>query len=118
MKNKKRTLIILLVLIVIILIVLGIVIFVGGIRDKEVKNFYKQIEEITCEYAKEEKITESLCYGFSNLCQVKFNTLISWGYLDENLENPLTHEKVSENTTSYVEISWKDNEMICTFKEG
>ena len=66
----------------------------------------------------EENITESLCYGFSNLCQVKFNTLISWGYLDENLENPLTHEKVSENTTSYVEISWKDNEMICTFKEG
>ena len=118
MKNKKRILIILLVLIIVILFVLGAVILFGGIKDKEIKRFYKQIEEITCDYAEGENLTESLCDAYDNLCRVKYSTLISWGYLDENLENPLTHEKVSENTADYVEITWKEDKMVCTFKEG
>ena len=118
MKNKKRTLIILLVLIIVILIILGIVILFGGIRDREIKSFYKQIEETACDYAEGENLTEGLCDAYDNLCRVKYSTLISWGYLDENLENPLTHEKVSENTTNYVEITWEEDKMICTFKEG
>ena len=118
MKNKKRTLIILLVLIIFLVLILGIVALFGGIKDKEIKEFYQNIEEATCEYAEGENITESLCDAFNNLCHVKYDTLISWGYLDENLENPATGERVSEDDTSYVEITWEDNKMICTFKEG
>lgn len=118
MKNKKRTLIILLVLIIVLIVILGIVILFGGMKDREIKEFYQTIEEITCEYAEGENITEALCDGFSNLCHVKYDTLISWGYLDGNLENPKTGESVSEDDTSYVEITWEDNKMICTFKEG
>ena len=101
------------------LLTLKPILYIANVSEEQLANPFEdeKVKQVV-EYAKEENITESLCYGFSNLCQVKFNTLISWGYLDENLENPLTHEKVSENTTSYVEISWKDNEMICTFKEG
>ncbi len=118
MKNKKRTLIILLVLIIVLIVILGIIVLFGGMKDREIKEFYQTVEEITCEYAEGENINEPLCNAFSNLCHVNYDTLISWGYLDENLVNPKTGERVSEDNTSYVEITWEDNKMICTFKEG
>lgn len=119
MKNKKRALLILLILIITILLVLGTVLIVGGIHNKDIIDFKKNIEQTACEYAKNENFTEAICLGYDYLCKVNYETLISRDYLDKNLINPLTGESISNDATSYVQISWKDNNtMICTYKEG
>ena len=119
MKSKKRNLIILLILIITILVVLGIVLVVGGIHNKEIMDFKKDVEQTACEYAKDENITEAICLGYEHLCKVNYETLISHDYLKADLINPLTGETISNDTASYVQISWPDsNTMTCTYKEG
>lgn len=118
MKNKKVILIIISGLFLITLLTLIIVIIFGSIKEKEIEEFYQEIEKTTCKYAEEQNINQYICNAYNNLCRVKYETLISWGYIDEDLENPKTHKKVSEDTDSYVLISFDGDETICTFKEG
>lgn len=118
MKNKKTILIIISGLFIITLLILVIVIIFGSLKEKEIEEFYQEIEKATCKYAEEQNINQFLCNAYSNLCRVKFETLISWEYIDNDLENPKTHKKVSEDTNSYVLISFDGDEKICTFKEG
>ena len=118
MKNKKRLLIILLILIIIVLVVLLTVIVFGGIRNKEINDFQNEVAEAACNYASSEYNNPSLLEAYPHLAKVNYNTLINNGFLSEDKVNPKTHEKVSENTTDYVEITYSDNTYICTFKEG
>lgn len=118
MKNKKRILIILLILIVIVLVILGTVLALGGIKNNEFVEFKQDIENAACEYAENENFTKEICLGYENLCKVRYSTLINRKYLSADLVNPMTDKKISDDTTSYVQISWEDDKMICTYEEG
>ncbi len=118
MKNKKRVLIILLILILVVLIVLGTVLFFGGMKNKKVNDFRTKVAEAACEYVNAEYNNPSLLEAYPHLTKVKYTTLINAGYLDEDLVNPLNNEKISENNTDYVEITFNDSQYICTYKEG
>lgn len=118
MKNKKRVLTILLVLIISITIFLAIILIFGGIKSKQMDEYHKKLENYACQLAKDESYTEEICNGFEYLCKVKYEKLIDRGYINKDLKNPLTKKKISDDTKSYIEISWKDNKMICTHKEG
>lgn len=118
MKNKKRLLIILLILIVVLLLILGTVLALGGIKNNKIVEFKTDVEEAACQYATDENFTKEICLGYENLCKVKYNTLITREYLSGDLINPATDEMISNDTTSYVQISWEDDKMVCTYKEG
>lgn len=118
MKNKKRVLTILLTLIIIITIILAVVLIFGGIKTKEINDYHEKLENAACKLADDENYTEALCEGFEYLCNVKYERLIDKKYIKNNLKNPLNNKLVSEDTKSFVQISWKDGKMICTHKEG
>lgn len=118
MKNKKRVLIILLTLIIILLTILCIVLFFGGLREREINEFKETVENKTCEFAKKENYTETICNSYENLCKIRFKTLIDKEYLSKDMINPITNNKISEDTDVYVEILWKDGKISCTYKEG
>ena len=118
MKNKKRVLISLLILIVIVLAILGPVLVCGGMKNKEINEFETKVAQAACDYASEENFTEAICNAYENLCKIRYNTLITHECLSADLINPRTNEPISENTTSYVQITWEDNKMICTYEEG
>ena len=118
MKNKKRVLIILLTLIIIVLIVLGIVLLFGGIRNKAINDFKTEVSEAACNFASEENYTEAICNAYENLCKIRFSTLISADYLSADLINPRSNIQISEDTSSYVQISFSEDKMICTYEEG
>ena len=102
MKNKKRVLTILLILIAITTIILAIVLVFGGMREKEI----------------EENYTKEICEGFDYLCKIHNDKLIARDYIKSNLKNPLTGKKASEDTKNYVEVTWKEDKIKCTYKEG
>lgn len=118
MKNKKRLLIILLILIIIVLAVLGTVLIVGGIKNKEISDFQNEVAEAACNYASSEYNNPSLLEAYPHLTKVNYSTLINSGFLSEDLIDPKTNQKISENTTDYVEITYADSSYVCTFKEG
>ncbi len=118
MKDKKRVLTIILVLIIIIAIILAIVLIFGGLKNQKVENFQKSISDAACQMAEDEHYTESICEGFEGLCKVHLEKLITRKYVDNNLVNPLTKKIITDDKNSYVQISFKNNKMICTFKEG
>ena len=118
MKNKKRVVIILLILIVIVLLILGTVLVCGGMKAKEISNFETEVAEAACEYASDENFTEAICNAYENLCKVRYSTLITREYLSPDLTNPKTKTQISEDTSSYVQISFEDDKIVCTYKEG
>ena len=118
MKNRKRLLIILLILIIIVLIVLGTVLVLGGIKNKEINDFQTEVAEAACKYAGTEYNNPSLLEAYPHLSKISYSTLINADYLDEDMIDPKTNEKISENTTDYVEITYADSQYVCTFKEG
>ena len=50
--------------------------------------------------------------------EIDFEKLINREYIDSSLINPLTKKKISEDTKGYVQVSWKDEKIVCTYKEG
>ena len=118
MKNKKRVLTILLVLIILIAVLLSIVLVFGGLREKEINKYHQTLEDAACKLAKKENYTEEICEAFGYLCEVHNDKLIAREFIKGNLVNPLTGKKASEDTNNYVKITWKDNKMKCTYKEG
>lgn len=118
MKNKKRVLTILLVLIVIITIILAIVLIFGGMREKQIEKYHQTLEEAACKLAVDENYTKEICESFEHLCKFNNSTLIARDYIKSNLKNPLTGKKASEDTKSYVEVTWKEDKIKCTYKEG
>lgn len=118
MKNKKRVLIILLVMILIVLTILGTVLVFGGIKNKEINEFQTKVAEAACKYVNAEYNNPSLLEAYPHLSKIKYSTLINGGYLDEELINPLTGEKIKDNNTNYVEITFTDSKYVCTYKEG
>ena len=118
MKDKKRVQTILLILIGVIAIILAIVLIFGGLKDKKVKKYYNKVENAACKLAEDENYNKLLCDAFKNLCKIDFEKLINREYIDSSLINPLTKKKISEDTKSYVQVSWKDEKIVCTYKEG
>lgn len=118
MKDKKRVLKVLAVLIIAIMAVLGIVLIFGSIKDKQVKDFYAEVEGNACKYAKDENLTKELCEAFNNLCKIRISTLINNEYIEESLQNPINKRNLKNDVNSYVQISWKNGKMICEYKEG
>lgn len=118
MKNKKMILMIIGIIIIVLTLILAIVLIIGGITNKRLDDFHLKIEEAACDYVSKEYNNPSLLEAYSYLTKVRYSTLIEAGYLAEDLTNPLTKEKVSENNTDYVEITFTDSKYICTFKEG
>lgn len=118
MKNKKRVLTILLILIIAISTFLAIVLVFGGMKSKQLDEYHEKLENYACKLANDENYTEEICNGFEYLCKVKYEKLIDRGYINKDLKNPLTKKKISDDTSSYIQITWKDGKMICTHKEG
>lgn len=118
MKNKKRLLIIILAIIIVILVILLTVLIFGSIKSNKITEFENTVEKAACAYANDENFTKEICLGYENLCKVKYNTLITRDYLSADLVNPTNKQKISDDLTSYIQISWKDDEMVCTYKEG
>lgn len=118
MKNKKRVLTILLILIAITTIILAIVLVFGGMREKETEKYHETLEEAACKLAKDENYTKEICEGFDYLCKIHNDKLIARDYIKSNLKNPLTGKKASEDTKNYVEVTWKEDKIKCTYKEG
>lgn len=118
MKNKKRVLTILLSLIAVVAVVLLVVLILGGSVDSRINKFKSEVEGKTCEYAQKENVNKRICEYFSDLCKVKFKTLINYKYLDENMENPLKKTTISKDTDSYVQITWEEGTPHCSYKEG
>ena len=86
--------------------------------QKQINDYHEKLEKAACKLAEDENYTEALCEGFEYLCKVKYERLIDKKYIKNNLKNPLNNKLVSEDTKSFVQISWKDGKMICTHKEG
>lgn len=118
MKNKKRVLVTLLVLIVVDASILAIVLVLGGLKDRKVNEFYENLETKACEMAQKERFTKELCESFDYLCKVKYEKLISLDYINANMKNPMTNKSVSEDTRSYIHVTFKDGKMVCEHKEG
>lgn len=118
MKNKKQMLLILIGLISALALTLVIVFVVGRTAAKKKANFYKELESTTCKMADELNYTESICEVYTNLCRIKYSSLIKEGYLDENKENPVTKEKVKDNKKNYIEIVYENGQKKCIHKEG
>ncbi len=89
-----------------------------GKEDKKIQAFYSSVEKAACDYAKKENYKETLCQSYESLCNISYSRLIESGNLDATLVDPKTNLKVSENKNAYVEVSWKDGQMVCTYKEG
>lgn len=117
MKNKKRVLTVLLILIVIIASFLALVLLYGGKKDKELNAYYETLEKATCQLVKDENYTKEICEAYSYLCKVHLDKLVNKEYINSNLTNPLTGKKASDDTKSYVEVTWKDK-AECKYKEG
>lgn len=118
MKNKKRVLLVLIILIGLIIIILSGILICGNLKEQKIKDYYKTIEAAACKLATEENYTESICEAFTGLCKIKYEKLISRDYIKNDLVNPETKIKTGDNTSSYVEITWNNDKMICTHKEG
>lgn len=116
MKNRKRVLIILSVLIVILAVILVTVLVFGSIKTGEYEDYQAQIESAACEYGINNNYTEAFCIARCPW-KVYYSQLIEKEYIDD-LVNPITGTKMSSDTSSYVEITWEDGEMVCTLKEG
>ena len=89
-----------------------------AIRTNNYNEFQSVIQEKACEYAKKEKITKSICQEYPSYCKAYFKTLIEHGYIEEDLINPGNNLKVVDDKTNYVEFTWDDNIVTCTYKEG
>ena len=90
----------------------------GGMKNKEINDFQTEVAEAACEYASKEYNNPSLLEAYPHLTKINYSTLINNDYLDEDMINPKTNEKISENNTDYVEVSYADSNYVCTFKEG
>ncbi len=118
MKDKKRVLKILAVLIIAIAAILFIVLVFGGIKAYQINKYKTTLEEATCKMAEEEHYTAALCEAFDSLCKVHFDLLIANDYINQDLKNPLSKIKASDDKKAYIKVSFKDSKMICTYKEG
>lgn len=118
MKDKKRVLQIILITILIIATILAVVLIVGGLQNKKLIDYQTKLEAAACKMADEENYTEAICEGFENLCKVHFDKLINRDYIDGSLKNPITKKAISDDTKSYVQVKFKDENMVCTYKEG
>lgn len=118
MKDKKRVLMISVTAIIVIIVIVGIVLACVAIKDYKIKSYYKEVETAACKYANEEKLTKNLCDNYQNLCNIKYDRLISSGKLNSSLKNPETGVMAKDNTKDYVEISWNNEKMECIHKEG
>ena len=84
-------------------------------EDKDYEKFKEQIEEAACMHVdlKMPYYEKTPCRR--NGCTVKIETLIGDGYIADDLIDPSTGEKISNNPRKYdVNISWVSNEMTCT----
>lgn len=97
---------------------LGLVLILGGIKSKQLTKYKNTVNEAACTYAVDDNLTEALCSGFEKLCKVYFDKLIDREYLDADIINPITKEKVKNNTSDYVQITWENDRMMCNYKEG
>lgn len=118
MKDKKRVLTVLFILIIVVACILLIVLVFGGIKSLQVNNYQSKLEQAACNMAEEEHYTETICEGFENLCHVHFDKLVSREYIDKDMKNPLTKVNAYADRNNYIDITWENDEMICTYKEG
>ncbi len=118
MKDKKRVLTILLVLIIVVATILCIVLFFGGSIVKKEQKYLEDMENAACKYATDENFTISICNAYNYLCKISYKKLIDAEYIDADATNPLSKVKASEDTKSYIQVSWEDGKMICKHKEG
>ncbi len=80
-------------------------------EDRDLESFKERIEEAACMYAELDENKHSLC---ESGCTISINELINKGYIEENLKDPSTGEKIKDNTSKYnVTLSWSNNEKIC-----
>ena len=117
MKNKKKALTIVSILIIIFACLLTISFVYKMIRTKKFNSFKADIQEKTCDYIVDEKITRTICEEYPSYCKVYFKTLIAKNYIDSDLINPSNNKKVSDDTKNYVLVTWEDNKITCTYKE-
>lgn len=87
-------------------------------KDQKIQEFYDSVEKAACDYAKKENYKETLCQSYESLCIINYSRLIESGSLKATLVDPKTNLKVSENKNAYVEVTWEDGQMVCTYKEG
>jgi flagellar basal body-associated protein FliL len=118
MKDKKRvTLIILFILIFIVALSLLCILIFGSIASKKDKEYRSKIEEAACKYVKEYNITADIADAFPGKNIVNLPMLLETDYLSKDLKNEVTKIKITEDT-GYVELTWIDKTVKCTYKEG
>lgn len=124
MKNNNGFTLIELIVTVALLAVLSVVVglsvtnMMDGQKEKQYEEYVSTLEEAGCVYAEHNKLTASVCSSSPASCKVKLNSLISAGLVKKDLTNPNNKKLISQNTTSYIQISWSNNEKKCVYKEA
>lgn len=117
--NKNGFTLIELVVTIGLMALIGIVISVNVLgmfsdqEDQDYEAFKKQIEDAACIYVETTNDLKKNCRA-TNGCYIAIDKTIGEGYIAEDLVDPSTGKKVSENPSKYkVRVSWVDNEKQC-----
>ncbi len=113
-----------------IIVTLGIMALIGVViagnfsglfseqEDKDYEAFVKQIEDSACMYVETAFTANEKSNCRKNTCTITVDKLVGRGYLDEELVDPSTGDKVMENQSKYkVTVSWPNNVKTCKMNE-
>lgn len=122
MNNKGFTLIELLATIALlaamsVVVGLSITNMLNNEKQKQIDEYAEKLEKAACLYVEHAGIDNSTCATNSSMCKIKFTTLIKNSLISRDLVNPVNNKTVSEDTNSYVQITWENYEKKCTYME-
>lgn len=88
-------------------------------NDEEYENFKKRIEDSACIYVETKwSSTKRQNCKTNNNCEITINELITEGYIEDNLKDPSTGDKIIENAEKYkVKISWINSVKTCKIND-
>ena len=117
MKNRKWVLGILLLLIIATLAFMVFVMATGSDMYKREQEYFLVLENAACDYIQDENVSPEIWKIYPEWQKIYMKTLIENHYVKEDSTNPVTQQKLKDNTKGYVKIEFKGNKVTCQYKE-